>query len=80
MTSRAQFKQADITRAVNALKAAGLTIARLEIETNGKITIIPEPNGPGYASRRDDDAWKEAREKFSAAHLARQAKRRRSKE
>jgi hypothetical protein len=79
VTARARFKQADLVRAVNAFKAAGLTIARVEIDPNGTITIIPEPNGPGYTSPSGDDAWDQAIKEFSAARQAGQARRQRSK-
>jgi len=79
MTARSRFKQADLVRAVKAFQSAGLTIARLEIEPNGTITIIPGPNGPGYASPSDDHAWNQAREKFATARQARAARRQPSK-
>jgi hypothetical protein len=40
------FKQTDITRAVKAMTAAGLEVARVEVDKEGKIVIIagkPEP-------------------------------------
>lgn len=39
--TRRSFTQADVRRAVVALLDAGLTIARVEIEPGGKITIVP---------------------------------------
>ena len=44
------FRQQDVTRAVKAVVAAGVGIARVEIDKAGKITIIAlsaEPNGKG---------------------------------
>jgi hypothetical protein len=34
------FRQQDVTRAVKAVAAAGVDIARVEIDSTGKITII----------------------------------------
>jgi hypothetical protein len=72
VTGRARFKQADLTRAANALKAAGITIGRLEIEPNGTIVIFPAASGRSENSQTDDDAWARARKNFSAARHARQ--------
>lgn len=41
MTAAARFTQADLKRAAAGVVAAGLDIARIEIDPNGKITIIP---------------------------------------
>lgn len=35
------FRQQDVTRAVKAVAAAGVDIARIEIDKAGKIVIIP---------------------------------------
>ena len=41
MTRRSStFRQRDVTRAVKAVAAAGVGIARIEIDKAGKITII----------------------------------------
>jgi hypothetical protein len=39
------FKQADLTRAVRALKAAGVKVERVEIGADGKVAVIVERNG-----------------------------------
>lgn len=38
--TRATFKQADLTRAVKAARAAGLDVARTEIGPDGKIVLV----------------------------------------
>jgi hypothetical protein len=46
--SPSTFRQQDVTRAVKAVAAAGVGIARVEIDKSGKITIIAagrEPHG-----------------------------------
>lgn len=41
MTAPVRFTQTDLKRAVAGVKAAGENIARIEIDPNGKIVIIP---------------------------------------
>ncbi len=41
MTAAARFTQADMKRAASGVLAAGLKIAKIEIDPNGKIIIIP---------------------------------------
>jgi hypothetical protein len=41
MTAQARFTQADLKRAVAGVVAAGQAIARIEIDREGKIVIIP---------------------------------------
>jgi hypothetical protein len=43
------FRQQDVTRAVKAVSAAGVHIARIEIDKSGKIVIITAdtPDQPG---------------------------------
>jgi hypothetical protein len=50
----ANFRQADVVRALRAAKAAGVDIARIEIDPNGKIVIVTagEP-----VDRSEDNAW-----------------------
>jgi len=46
----ASFRQRDLTRAVKGVTAAGVGIARVEVDRAGKITIIAldaEPPGEG---------------------------------
>jgi hypothetical protein len=46
------FKKRDVTRATKAVQAAGLNVARIEIDKDGRIIVVPsEPtkaNGSGY--------------------------------
>lgn len=39
--ARATFKKADLTRAAKGVMEAGLEVARVEIDPEGKIIIIP---------------------------------------
>lgn len=41
MTAPARFTKADMKRAASGVLAAGLAIAKIEIDPNGKIVIIP---------------------------------------
>jgi len=42
MTAPAKFKQSDVTRATNGVKAAGVKVAKVEIDPSGKIVIYAE--------------------------------------
>ena len=55
------FRQQDVTRAVKAVAAGGVGIARVEIDKAGKITIIalgaePRGGGPGMGKRMEHGA------------------------
>jgi hypothetical protein len=53
-----KFRQNDVTRAVKAVAAAGVDIARVEIDKTGTIRIITlkaEPNGQGREANEWDD-------------------------
>jgi len=50
------FRQADITKAVKAVRSAGVDIARIEIDKAGKIVIIAaDANGqPGESTEGNE--------------------------
>jgi hypothetical protein len=56
------FRQKDVTRAVKAVAAAGVSIARVEIDKTGKITIIA-----AAAVKPENDLDQELAE-FEACH------------
>jgi hypothetical protein len=58
------FRQQDVTRAVKAVAAAGVDIARVEIDKAGKITIIAVT---ALAAGQQDDLDLEL-EKWEARH------------
>lgn len=49
------FKGSDLQRAVRSARAAGLTIARVEIDKAGKIAVVAGP--PAAASGGDANPW-----------------------
>ena len=60
MTRRSSaFRQSDLTKAVKAVTAAGMGIARVEIDKAGKIIIITgeTTDQPDQASGNDLDNW-----------------------
>jgi hypothetical protein len=48
------FKQQDLTRAFRAAQAAGVKVARIEIDRDGKIVIV---TADGEAERREKNSW-----------------------
>jgi hypothetical protein len=65
MTRRAAFRQTDVSRAVRGATAAGVSIARIEVDASGKIVIIA---GALAHSTVEDDyaAWKAKRDARTA--------------
>jgi hypothetical protein len=45
------FKQTDVTRAVRAVVAAGVEVARVEVDKSGRIVVIAGKPGPNEASQ-----------------------------
>ena len=55
MTRRAAFTKAEVTRALQAVQAAGLPVARCEIAPDGRIVVLTESTA---APESPLDAWK----------------------
>ena len=51
------FRQQDVTRAVKAVAAAGVGIARIEIDKAGKIVIIAASGEPREEAREEANEW-----------------------
>lgn len=51
------FRQQDVTRAVKAVAAAGVGIARIEIDKAGKIVIIPAGATDQPGERTEANEW-----------------------
>jgi stringent starvation protein B len=58
------FRQADVTRAVKAVRSAGVNIARVEVARDGRIVII---TAEAQCAAQDDDLDRELAE-FEARH------------
>ena len=56
----ATFRQRDVTAAVKGANAAGLDIARVEIDKAGKIVLILGKPSPCDLNERSDD-WADAK-------------------
>jgi hypothetical protein len=50
------FRQGDVTRAIRGAEAAGKTVARVEIDPNGKIVIVTASE----LERREENSWDRA--------------------
>jgi len=55
MTARAKFTKADLKRAASGVVAAGLPIRKIEIDQNGKITILT--GHPTNQADEDNSEW-----------------------
>jgi hypothetical protein len=53
--ARQTFKQTDVTKAVKAVVAAGLTVGRVEIAPDGRIVVIAGKPGEGQNSGTAQD-------------------------
>ena len=64
--SRQAFRQIDIARSVKGAQSAGLSIGRIEIDRDGKIVLIPAPEGKLPIPERND--LDRELEEFEARH------------
>ena len=51
------FRQKDVTRAVKAVTAAGVHIARIEIAKDGRIVIITATEAASQVEAGEDNEW-----------------------
>jgi hypothetical protein len=51
------FKQADVTRAVRAVKAAGVDVLRVEVDRNGKIIVVAGEASENPAPTGEANSW-----------------------
>jgi hypothetical protein len=51
------FRQTDLKRAVKAVRAAGLEVARVEINKDGVIVVVPGKFAEDVAGGSDLDKW-----------------------
>lgn len=52
------FRQQDVTRALRATVAAGIEVARVEIDRSGKIVLVTgKPSGPVVEQRPEANEW-----------------------
>jgi hypothetical protein len=56
------FKERDVRRAAKAVMAVGLDIARVEIDKDGTITVVPgKPDEPDDVNASPLDHWRSCR-------------------
>jgi hypothetical protein len=66
--SRVAFKQADVTRAMKGLKAAGEKVERIEIDRSGKIVAFLAGSGTSVGGVNEwDEVFDDAKVKRLAA-------------
>jgi hypothetical protein len=51
------FKKTDVTRATNAVLAAGLHVARVEINKDGLIAVVPAKSEEPATANAEDNEW-----------------------
>jgi hypothetical protein len=59
MTRRSSFKKTDLTRATRAVLAAGLGVARVNINKDGSFAIIPETAAQSEPAAANENPWDE---------------------
>jgi hypothetical protein len=53
-----KFRQRDVSKAIKGVRAAGFEVARVEIDTEGKIVIIPgTPNESVGDQKSEPNEW-----------------------
>jgi hypothetical protein len=55
--SAQRFRQGDVTKAVKAVTKAGMTVGRVEISADGRITFIAGKPGEGQNSATEANEW-----------------------
>ena len=57
MPRPAHFRQADLSRAIRAMIAAGLEIGPVKIDPSGTIVILPARKGEAQSSETRNNEW-----------------------
>lgn len=60
------FKQRDMTRAVRAVVAAGVEVARVEVDKDGRIVVVAKQADSNSQSDASPNPWDEAVAKLAA--------------
>lgn len=61
MSSRpSTFRETDVKRAVKAVRAAGVEIARVEIEKDGRIIVVPGKPTESQDANAERNEWDDA--------------------
>jgi hypothetical protein len=59
MKSPRRVRQGDVTKALKAAKAAGLNVSRVDIEPDGKLSILIGDGESSEPASTPFDAWKQ---------------------
>lgn len=69
MTRRsATVTQAQITRAVKAVQAAGLVVAKVEVDADGKVVVTSAASGPSAPEPTPLEKWRAERARQAEGH------------